>query len=65
MVLHQVSLTFGQPLGQADVLSDVPLHHNPHMPLNAPRQRDLVAKSGTNLGPTDLSSSSIVCNRPS
>ena len=36
---------------------------NPICPLNSPRQRHLVAKSYTNLGPTDLSSCSIVCNR--
>ena len=41
-ILLQVRLTFCQPLGQTDLLSDVPV-----------------------LGPVDLSSCSIVCNRPS
>ena len=44
-VLSQFSLTFGQPLGQADLQSDIP-----HW------QRHQVARNGTNLGPVDLSS---------
>ena len=54
-----------QPVGQADILSDVPPSHYLPMPLNAPRYRHLVAKSGTNLGPIDLSPCAIVCKRPS
>ena len=45
VVLHQGSLTFGQPLGQTDLWSDVP-----------PWYWHLMVKSGTNLGPVDLSS---------
>ena len=33
-VLLQVNMTCHQPVGQADILSDVP---QPHHPLNAPR----------------------------
>ena len=55
-------MTCHQPVSQT-VLSDVPPPHYPHMPLNAPRERHLVAKSGTNWGLVDLRSCSIVCNR--
>ena len=48
-----------QHVCQAAVLSDV--QHPP--PLNAPRERHLVAKSGTYLGPVHMSSCAIVCNR--
>ena len=37
----------------------------PTYPLNATQEKHLVSKIGTNLGPVDLSSCSIVCNRPS
>ena len=47
-------MTCYQPVGQAAVLSHVPLHSL--MTLNAPRERHLVAKNGSNLGPVDLSS---------
>ena len=50
---HSGNTTCHQPVGQADVLSDVP------PPPYATRW------SGTNLGPIDLSSCSFVCNRPS
>ena len=46
VVLLQVSLTFGQPLDQADLWSDVP-----HPLVEAP-----LAKSGAQLGPLDLTS---------
>ena len=36
-----------------------------HPPPQSTRERHLVAKSGTNLCPVDLSSCSIVCNKPS
>ena len=49
-------MTCHQLVDQAAVLSDVP------PPLNAPRERYLVTKSSTNLGPVDLSSCSSVCN---
>ena len=39
--------------------------HHPLCPLNSPRYRHLVAKSGTNMGPIDLKSCVIICNRPS
>ena len=66
-----VSITCCQPVGQADVWSDVP---HPHMPPQCPRERHLVAKSGRNLGPVDLNScllfaidhlefSRVLCNR--
>ena len=40
-----------------------PLPITPTCPINAPRKRHLMAKSGTNLGLVDLSYCSIVCNR--
>ena len=52
-------MTCHQPVGQAAVLSGVP------PPPYAPKERHLVAKSGTKVGLVDLSSCSIVCNRPS
>ena len=56
-------MTCHQPVGQADVLSDVPPTPITPCPLSVPRLRHLVAMSGTNLGPIDLSSCAIVCNR--
>ena len=44
-VLHKVSFTIGQPLGQADLQSDVP-----------PGRGISWSRSGTNLGPVGLSS---------
>ena len=38
---------------------------HPLTSLKAPRERYLVARSGINWGPVDLSSCSIICNRPS
>ena len=44
LILHQVSLTFGHPFGQADLWSDVPLCRGIYWP-----------KTGTQLCPVDLS----------
>ena len=51
----QVSLTFGQPLGQADVLSDVLPHPiTPYALYPYPQYRHLVAKSSTTSGQIDI-----------
>ena len=52
VVLLQVSMTCHQPLGQSNVLSDVPpTPHHPLFPLSAPWVEDIcMAKSGTELG---------------
>ena len=62
VILLQVSMICHQPVHQAAVLSDI---QHPLMPLNAPRERHLVAKSGTDLGSVHMSSCAIVYNRPS